>query len=658
MPHAREKSCKSLFLLCVLVATLPLILISFGIPTVHSEDQTAVPLLGGLPSPQGITSNPQSAVFITLANGRITQLLAQNTAEPLAETRGRPGGLAFNAAGDLYVADAGRKAILRITPWGEISVLADQCDGKAFSAPERITVAPNGVVYFTDPDASRVYRTDAHGKTAVVVSDLRSPTGIVASADGDELFIADRARRIWRLRPDGTGRELFATLEGEGQPAGIARDEKGNLYVARDGGGKISVLNAEGKLVASYSIPGRRVSDVAFGGLNLTNLYVTESDTGTIYRLRVPNRSQRLPWEPDEPLLITAPVDGAILNHNDGEVTPSGLRITVEGTSRLAGPVRINGVSVPVHEGRFQNSLVLSDRETKIMAEARGRQHQIRVLWDRDSFKRYRFSTDDNILFLKDIAQHSATYSSIFENPYLALWREMHFKYGAKVHFNIYYETEGFTLSQMPDKFRPEWQKNAAWIRLTFHARANDPDRPYLHASAEKVRQDYRLVTREIARFAGPEVLSPVTTIHWGEITREAARALHEEGVRVLVGYFTACDNLPCVCFYLPLARWRYLMGRDYWKDTREDLTFIRHDIVINTVPLDKIVPHLEQVAADPHQAEIMELMIHEQYFYSDYRAYEPDYRQRVERALDWVTQHGYKSVFYDEGFLGAPAGK
>jgi hypothetical protein len=63
-------------------------------------------------------------------------------------------------------------------------------------------------------------------------------------------------------------------------------------------------------------------------------------------------------------------------------------------------------------------------------------------------------------------------------------------------------------------------------------------------------------------------------------------------------------------------------------------------------------------VAADPHQAEIMELMIHEQYFYSDYRAYEPDYRQRVERALDWVTQHGYKSVFYDEGFLGAPAGK
>jgi hypothetical protein len=50
--------------------------------------------------------------------------------------------------------------------------------------------------------------------------------------------------------------------------------------------------------------------------------------------------------------------------------------------------------------------------------------------------------------------------------------------------------------------------------------------------------------------------------------------------------------------------------------------------------------------------------MIHEQYFYPDYVAYEPDYRQRVERAIDWVSGHGYKPVFYDEGFLGASPGK
>jgi hypothetical protein len=80
--------------------------------------------------------------------------------------------------------------------------------------------------------------------------------------------------------------------------------------------------------------------------------------------------------------------------------------------------------------------------------------------------------------------------------------------------------------------------------------------------------------------------------------------------------------------------------------------------LVINLFPLADIVPRLEQVAADPHQAEIIELMIHEQYFYPDYVAYEPDYRQRVERAIEWVSQHGYKPVFYSDGFLGASPGQ
>ena len=60
-------------------------------------------------------------------------------------------------------------------------------------------------------------------------------------------------------------------------------------------------------------------------------------------------------------------------------------------------------------------------------------------------------------------------------------------------------------------------------------------------------------------------------------------------------------------------------------------------------------MPRLEEIAADPHQAEILELMIHEQYFHPDYVAYEPDYRQRVERAIEWVSRRGYKPVFYGD---------
>ncbi len=358
-----------------------------------------------------------------------------------------------------------------------------------------------------------------------------------------------------------------------------------------------------------------------------------------------------------QPLKITEPPDGAILNRHDGVTTPEGLRVTVRGEG--SGSVRVNGVAARSAGGRWEAQVLLTRLENRIVAESGAARDAITVLWDRDSRPRYRVSIDDNIWFLRDIARKR--YDSIFDNPFMAFWREMHRKYGAKVHFNIYYETEGFDLSQMPDRYKDEWRRNADWIRLSFHARANDPDRPYLEAPAEQVIRDYRRVTAEILRFAGKEVLGPVTTIHWGEATREACQALRKEGIRVLAGYFEFDPRgRPRVSYYLPEERVRYLSGRDYWKDTQLDLLFVRHDIVLNSFTPPQILERLERIGADPHQAEVMELMIHEQYFYPDYRAYEPDYKQRVETAIRWATERGYRPAFFGDGFLGAtpPAGR
>ena len=147
------------------------------------------------------------------------------------------------------------------------------------------------------------------------------------------------------------------------------------------------------------------------------------------------------------------------------------------------------------------------------------------------------------------------------KKPVFKGWQDMHRKYGTKVHFNIYYETEDFNLSQMPDKYHDEWQRNRDWIRLTFHARSNKPDRPYIRASGEQIRYDYRAVTREIERFAGRELLSPVTTVHWGETTREGARALRDEGIRIMPGYFRIQDGRPSVSYYLSRPEVLYLAG-------------------------------------------------------------------------------------------------
>lgn len=354
---------------------------------------------------------------------------------------------------------------------------------------------------------------------------------------------------------------------------------------------------------------------------------------------------------------ITQPRDGDILNRRHGTATAAGLRIEVRGTCPAAAAVTVNGQPATVAGSGFQATVCLTQPETVLRAAAAdgAAADTVTVLWDRHSFPRYRFSLDDNVWFLRDLAQQRCR--SLFDNPYLALWKRLHDTYGTRFVCNIYYQCDGFDLSMMPATWRSQWADNADWFRLTFHALQNDPDRPYLHATAEQIGHDYDLITGQILRFAGPEVMDTFTTIHWGEAPVEACRAVRDRGIRGLCGYFVLEKGEPRVSYYLDAEQTAHLARRDYWKDTREGLIFVRHAAVCNAGDLtpERIGPHLAAIAANPGQGEVLELMIHEQYFHRDFRAYEPDYAARCEAAVRWVTENGYRPVYWSDGFVGAP---
>lgn len=361
---------------------------------------------------------------------------------------------------------------------------------------------------------------------------------------------------------------------------------------------------------------------------------------------------------------IVEPKDGAILNKNDGKQTSRGLEITVKGTiSDGYDEVWVNDTRSEVTREEFASNVVLEERENRIVAFGRGKEGKraadvITVLWDQNSIKRYRFSVDDNIVWLKDLAMNSTKHHSIFDNEFLGFWRQMHEKFGTKIQFNIYYQTEGFSLAQMPEKYKAEWLENADWLRLTFHALQHKPDEPYKNATYLEIKRDYLLVTRQIERFAGKDLLSTFTTVHWAEAPLEACVALRNLGIEGLVGYFTlmSMDNdrgtplpRPRVSYYLNKEETSYLVTHDYWKDMRTGIIFIRHDIIMDWLRQDEIVPRLNEVARNPHQSEIIEMLIHE---YNYYR--QPNFKAKVVAGLEWATNKGYRSVFYDEGFIGA----
>jgi hypothetical protein len=360
-----------------------------------------------------------------------------------------------------------------------------------------------------------------------------------------------------------------------------------------------------------------------------------------------------------EPLRIVEPFHGAVLNRRLGEEVAGGLKIRVTGEAPVRDRVTLNKGLAHREGQRFTAEVVLRQKQTTITAMAEGdfgrRQHQVRILWDRYSQPRYRFSIDDNSFFLRDIFQKQ--YASLFDCFYLKLLRDLHTQYGTRFVLNIYYTTgDGFDLSRFPDRYRGEWKDNADWLKLSFHAYANEPDRPYQNAPAEKLIADLDKVAEQIVRFAGKSAYSPPTVIHWAMVEPKALRALHERGVRVLSGYFRLSNGGWDINYRLDDERSEYLSRYDALMDFDSGILFSKVDLICNNTPVADIAPAMARLADDPNQAEIMDLFTHEQYFWPFYSGYVPDHGQRLDTALRWVTARGYKPVFFHEGLLGGKA--
>jgi len=129
---------------------------------------------------------------------------------------------------------------------------------------------------------------DRNGKTYLCHGGMKVPNGLVADFDRKVLYVAETVyNRVLRFRILSPGKlgpmEVFATLparEGhDATPDGMTIDAKGNVYVAHLGTGHVLVLNPEGKLAQTLDGGNYDVSNLAFGGPDMSQLFVTGSIT-------------------------------------------------------------------------------------------------------------------------------------------------------------------------------------------------------------------------------------------------------------------------------------------------------------------------------------------------------------------------------------------
>lgn len=343
------------------------------------------------------------------------------------------------------------------------------------------------------------------------------------------------------------------------------------------------------------------------------------------------------------------PIDGDVLfSHADGEVTDQGLRTKITVHADKNSDILINGIKADKEDNGIYSAYVTIDsyRNTVEVKDSQtGEFDSIVIYWFKNGYKTYRLAVDDVIWCFENIYKNQDSYESIFDDPFLNLYYDLHQKYGTYVHMHIYYENDdgSFNLSMFPDKYKAEFIKNSDWLKFTFHSKKDKPDSPYKYASYEQVMLEGKQVEREIIRFAGKEVLSNVTSQHWADSNLYATRAFRNLGFLCIDGYFTFDKNGdPMVSYYLNKEQAAHAFTRDFWVDNKEDIIFVKDDIVINAVKLENIDEYMEKISSREDHC-FHYLLIHEQYFYKHYKAYKPDYKERIFAAVDWCHRHGYR---------------
>jgi sugar lactone lactonase YvrE len=237
-------------------------------PVLTSLTYTATGPGGGLRLPVGVSasngtvyvSNSSANVLATLANGTTTAIAGLLTnygehgdgGQAVSATLYHPGGTAVDAKGDVFVADSGDNVVREITAAGVIRRVAGTgIAGLGLTNPIGFPATLSSLDYSQDVavDAhGNVYIADTYNNRVVKVT----PQGLAVTIAGDGI-----------AGYSGDGRlAAFAKLN---QPAGVAVDATGNLYIADSSNNVIRRVDAKTGIITT--VAGDYAADKASDGL-------------------------------------------------------------------------------------------------------------------------------------------------------------------------------------------------------------------------------------------------------------------------------------------------------------------------------------------------------------------------------------------------------
>jgi len=203
-------------------------------------------------------------------------------------------GIRFDKDQNMFVADYAGHKVYRLKNGAK--TMEVWAKDSTMNQPNDLAVSDAGYIYLSDPNWSantgNIWMVSPSGEMRLLEANMGTTNGIEVSPDGKLLYVNESVqRKIWKydILKDGTisNKRPFFSFEDYGMD-GMRCDIEGNLYVTRYDKGTVVMLSPKGVLLKEILLKGKKPSNIAFGGKDGRDGYVTMADRGCIEVIRIP----------------------------------------------------------------------------------------------------------------------------------------------------------------------------------------------------------------------------------------------------------------------------------------------------------------------------------------------------------------------------------
>lgn len=121
-------------------------------------------------------------------------------------------------------------------------------------------------------------------------------------------------------------------------------------------------------------------------------------------------------------------------------------------------------------------------------------------------------SIDDTEAFFIDIIQNNANYKHLTDNRLVSYLYSLHNRFGACFTLYGYTKIGQYHISDVPTKFKSEFEQFSSWLAFGFHWSSADYDS---NLDDESVLEDCNEFYRAVASFAGKDSISSTLRLHY-----------------------------------------------------------------------------------------------------------------------------------------------